>query len=476
MSTSVSTGPKTGIADLSVELLTRIFTFYAHQKKQSNFKGLETRMFTSIPDGYPSNPTILSHVCKHWRAVSIAIPTLWSTIVSQRPIPSHVDMAKLWLERSGTSPLTLHIFQTIPDDGTPVEYMKTERQAANDLLKLFMEQMERWQNVKFFLCIGPLPAFENFPQDRFPLLKNASLNLATWTPMKAEWVDRVFRAVHSAPCIESVTWNASFYLDGLPSHVPWQRLKHFELDLNDVSEDPSPLSYVFDTLSKCPQVESIKFTLAMALKPVPRSPPQPVTFVNLKKLVLDEALPSHLISLLKFITAPALEELRISLHPEEIRSPPALAQTLGEFISRSKCTITNLGLDLDEAQAVKILPLPGLKSLEVLFLGGTKSKQTVTLLTRATGKKVSSNILPKLQYLHFVYQLDTYRPHTITAPVNSIRQMINSRTRARDGPLPPPDLNYLRRMTLGSNGTFQIARVYAELDDVDTPFFGLSAA
>ncbi|KAF9054006.1 hypothetical protein BJ165DRAFT_1399315 [Panaeolus papilionaceus] len=476
MSAAPSTGTKIGIQDLSIETLTKIFSFYATQKRSSDFKGLETKMFSSVPGGYFADPTILSHVSKHWRTATLSTPTLWSTIISQRPVPSHVEMAKLWLERSGSAPLTLHIFQTITDDNTPIEYIKTERQAANDLLKLYLEHMERWHTVTFFLCIGPLPAFENFPQNRLTLLTNATLNLATWTPMKTDWVDKVFKAVHSAPALESISWAASFYLDGLPSHVPWQRLKSFELDLNDISEDPSPLTYVFDTLKKCPQVESIKFILGMALPSVPRSLPQPITFLNLKKLILDEALPSHLVVLFKVITAPALEELRISLHPEDHRSPPALAQAVGDFITRSKCAITNLGLDLDEAQVVKILPLPGLKSLEVLFLGGTKSKQTVTLLTRATGKKASSNILPRLEYLHFIYQSDSYRQHTITAPINVIRQMIKSRTRVQGGPLPTTELRYLRLMTLGCGGTYNLSRIYAELDDVDTPFFKLSAA
>ncbi|KAJ3502732.1 hypothetical protein NLJ89_g8750 [Agrocybe chaxingu] len=462
---------KSYIQVLSPELLGRVFDAYAHKPDGENhFIGLETTLFSSCEGGFYANPVILSHVSKNWRTISLDRPSLWSTMIMVRPIASHIPKVENWLERSKTAPLTLQIMQTIPDDDTPDRTLREERTTVNTILEMLLRHIDRWDTITFFLCIGFLPAFAEFPQSRLDQLKSATLNLATWST-HPQVVDRVFRAIHAAPKLEFVSWCASFFQSGLPHHVPWQQLKRIELDVNDISEEPSSIGYVLDILSKCPQLTSAKFILGFCKPTMPKALLTTLVLPNLRSLTLDEASSPNIAYVLQNLTLPSLHALYLSLFSDKERSPANLFKAVGSLVGRSKCIVKYLGLDIDEEQLLKLLPFA--RDVEVLRVGGTKTKKFTSLLTRNANDKTSLEILPKLEYLHLTYAQDAMRPHRILASTAALNRMVVSRTSQSPA---SPGLKKLKFISVGTAASaFQTAPHYAYLGDVLTPDFEVSA-
>ncbi|CAA7267851.1 unnamed protein product [Cyclocybe aegerita] len=447
--------PKSYIQVLSPELLGRVFDAYAHKPdEEKHLIGLETTLFSSCESGFYANPVILSHVSKNWRNISLDRPTLWSTMIMVRPIASHIPKVENWLERSKTAPLTLQIMQTIPDDDTPIEPLREERTAVNTILEMLLKHIERWEAITFFLCIGFLPAFAEFPQGKLDQLKSATLNLATWST-HPQVVDRVFRAIHAAPELEFVSWCASFFQTGLPDHVPWQQLKRIELDVNDISEEPSSVGYVLDILSKCPQLTSAKFILGFCKTTTPKALNTPLNLPNLRSLALDEASSPNIAYVLQNLTLPSLHTLNLSLFSDEERSSANLFKAVGSLVGRSKSTLKYLGLDIDDEQLLKLLPFA--KDVEVLRVGGAKTKKFTSLLTRNANNKISLEVLPKLEYLHLTYAQDAMRPHRISASTAALNRMVVFRT---SQPPATPGLKKLKFISVGTAASsFQTAHI-----------------
>jgi hypothetical protein len=92
---------KPGTSQLSYDVLGYIFAFVAPiPYKQDTF---ERTTFLYKQEHLPFVHFLaFSQVCRHWRRVALAIPTLWSS-----PLLYHLELGGLMLERSGKAPLTV---------------------------------------------------------------------------------------------------------------------------------------------------------------------------------------------------------------------------------------------------------------------------------------------------------------------------------------------------------------------------------
>ncbi|KAJ7655816.1 hypothetical protein DFH06DRAFT_1200964 [Mycena polygramma] len=102
-----------------------------------------------------SSPMILTHICRHWREIALAMPTLWRAISfysytnsAQRPI---VDV---WLERSRYYPLSIVIH--------------TRRWSVSEILAAIVPYQARWEHIEFSISpsdlhtiVGPMPLLQH---------------------------------------------------------------------------------------------------------------------------------------------------------------------------------------------------------------------------------------------------------------------------------------------------------------------------
>ncbi|KAJ6493853.1 hypothetical protein DFH09DRAFT_357603 [Mycena vulgaris] len=105
-------GLEAPVSKLPVELLGEIFSWTLG----------DWGAMTDEPSALVLEPLILSHVCGYWRSVLLSIPMLWATIWIDRPKVAHIDMVKLWIERSRNCLLSINLRQTDPKSCLPDEH------------------------------------------------------------------------------------------------------------------------------------------------------------------------------------------------------------------------------------------------------------------------------------------------------------------------------------------------------------------
>ncbi|KAJ7074682.1 hypothetical protein C8F01DRAFT_32968 [Mycena amicta] len=148
------------------------------------------------PDGSGS-PTLLSHVCRHWRAVALSMSVLWSAI----PILNESLYSKwvlCWLERSRQSPLS-------------IQSSHRADELDDFVLDDIMQHRARWEHAYLFPAVSRVPegwghlpmlrhielqAYDNLSNDlrlaEAPLLRSAILwdfkcppDLLPWHQLRA---------------------------------------------------------------------------------------------------------------------------------------------------------------------------------------------------------------------------------------------------------------------------------------------------
>ncbi|KAJ7629763.1 hypothetical protein DFH06DRAFT_709747 [Mycena polygramma] len=108
----------------------------------------------------PLSPTLLTHICQHWRVIALDTPALWSSIASFDDYDEEwkTQIIHLWLERSRCSPLYL-----IREDAT---------WRSNQFLEIMLDpHRARWEYLKIDLRREELPIFEA----PMPLLRHLDL-------------------------------------------------------------------------------------------------------------------------------------------------------------------------------------------------------------------------------------------------------------------------------------------------------------
>ncbi|KAJ7613134.1 hypothetical protein FB45DRAFT_1112870 [Roridomyces roridus] len=96
----------------------------------------------------PDSPSSLLQICKQWRDVALGTPALWSSIhvdVNHNP-PSvyerHLKLLELWLERSGTYPLSIRLWDMRSDEELASVDVPTTK-----FLDAILRHSSRWQEV-----------------------------------------------------------------------------------------------------------------------------------------------------------------------------------------------------------------------------------------------------------------------------------------------------------------------------------------
>ncbi|KAL0568736.1 hypothetical protein V5O48_013245 [Marasmius crinis-equi] len=117
-------------------------------------------------------PLLLTTICRLWREVAITTPTLWNSIDIQLPtvlrhellddtfeglVERRFEGTRLWLERSGSLPLSIFFTANLECSCLPSFSMTVEWQQANPIIaesmkrfmQLFLRFYPRWKRVTF---------------------------------------------------------------------------------------------------------------------------------------------------------------------------------------------------------------------------------------------------------------------------------------------------------------------------------------
>ncbi|KAJ7058805.1 hypothetical protein C8F01DRAFT_1147284 [Mycena amicta] len=188
------------ILTIPPEVTSQIFAYYAEFMAEK-WQTLE------------SAPWVLTHVCRAWRSLALALPRIWSQIFFSRPSSPGIDMLmRTWFERAGASPL--HV--TAPTHAEPRLY---------SLLTPYSDQFDSLS------CHIPVPSACSLDgiSGRLPQLRKLTLSIGK----------RVYAPItffSEAPALRQL--EIIYWASGMPGQIdlPWAQLTEVRFStFHDVS-------------------------------------------------------------------------------------------------------------------------------------------------------------------------------------------------------------------------------------------------
>ncbi|KAJ7872344.1 hypothetical protein B0H14DRAFT_186583 [Mycena olivaceomarginata] len=249
------------------------------------------------------SPILLTHICRGWREIALALPALWRAIMIHPNRSPASDLVSTVLSRSGPCPLSI--------------CAADERELGG--IHHFLLHCARWEYLTLHLDAAPELVFPTIGGS-VPLLRH--LDIWLWNDM-----DRPIVSLREAPLLRSAILNDHAAVNIV---LPWAQLTSLTLTRMWLHECIPILQKTFD-LVHC------ELELYWFYGPSP-SPGAEVTLPSLESLALTDPDPeAHPLpsSYLQHFIIPALRSLQI---PERFLGPDPI-HALTSFISKSGCQL-----------------------------------------------------------------------------------------------------------------------------------------
>ncbi|GLB42436.1 hypothetical protein LshimejAT787_1104510 [Lyophyllum shimeji] len=428
--------PPPPINRLPVELLADVF-FLSLQDNRVMKGPPRSRKFPglSFSPGWSSDPMILASVCRHWRAVALTTPMLWSSLAilcSQRK--HHIPLLRTWLERSADCPLTICLVEPFRESKERAQWWPQQQALATDILSLLITQAYRWKAIDFRFSLGIPVVLANIPHGTLRALESATIFSSegrSLSPLEFLSLDQVWEAVHASPSLRKARWEA-VYLEHRLQDIPCTQLTSIEVTIS--------IDSLFDLLSLCHNLVDLHFTdarLESDADSPPRSSNHPhshalLVLPHLRNLSLDLNQPSA--TIFGRLTLPSL--ISFDIRQDQSCREPSDASSFKDLLARSKCCLQKFSYEDTgpdgEDILLEMLSSPLLSSLADLSVESSVSTKFTNLLTRQPAMCAT---LPRLERLAL---------GQCATPPGALRDMVSSRRIKTD------HCSLLREMKVGN--------------------------
>ncbi|KAJ7902995.1 hypothetical protein B0H13DRAFT_2513053 [Mycena leptocephala] len=310
---SVSTS--TPVLELPYELTTKIFIYCLPFHRRVRPEPTQA-------------PLQLSQICNHWRAVALATPELWSSILLEfpnatfspdaDPIPDHrCDLFDLWLTRAGNYPLSITTILPDPGSCVPEKFFNLMAGHSHHWGRIELEMAER-DLVNLNKIRGPFPMLHSFA---ICVPWNRDTSFPAESTLNAVLAAQNLQALHLAEGFSQIM--SSPHVSKLPASLKALRAVHLR--------SPSPLEGFISILQRFPQILHLGVQVDSIL--MTTSPQTVIPY--LKSLILGGSC-----AFLSLIGIPTLEHLQVSL------MKPHDATALAGFLSGSARHLKYLSIEL----------------------------------------------------------------------------------------------------------------------------------
>jgi hypothetical protein len=337
-------------------------------------------------------PLLVGSVSSRWRTIALSTPRLWASFsLTIRPkyLKTDVVLAKAWLARAGTCPLTI----CLSNKGFYQNAMKP-------LMDVFLLHCEQWYDI--YLSV-PLQVLRSLApaKHRLPRLQKLYLDFD---------LEETISIFEFAPQLRSLQLTTSLAPGPSMAKVPWNQIEY--LDMGNCQ-----LDQCLDLLRVTPNLEKCAVRLSHS---EPRHSHSPVQLLRLRSLAIFSD-PRNLIDKLLL---PNLSE--ISINTRNILDAPWT--TTPQLISLlSQCSLAKLSLNVNKPPSddVMIQILQTCPSLVELDLRGNCSRcMTRSFLKQfAFGRdredSITEQLAPMLHTMKVDYSLGHFNIHDFADAIQS---------------------------------------------------------
>ncbi|KAJ7720775.1 hypothetical protein B0H16DRAFT_380991, partial [Mycena metata] len=276
-----------------------------------------------------SSPNVLRHICQKWREIALSTPALWRGITlslrNGKRLDQKLRLLELWLKRSGSCRLSLHIDLEVDD-------MDLDGDAAINLaatLDLFTQAIAahsaRWEYLRLYLPVHPFPSISA----SLPFLRALTMGPVEPIVNGTHNADSLVQALRAAPLLRNVA--VVFWREPCISLYPWSQLTSFT--------GHSILPHLCaDILARGHNLTYCNIFVYAGMDQIIQTS-QNVTHRNLSSLIIRGYIPDDMSwKFLDIFTLPALRKFEIAERLLQ-GDPVGLLKSL---ISRSRCSIEEL--------------------------------------------------------------------------------------------------------------------------------------
>ncbi|KAF7345579.1 F-box domain-containing protein [Mycena venus] len=287
------------------------------------------------------SPWLLTHICRHWRAVSVSDPSLWSLITiyydpGMNPSSSYsVPMLETQIARAQNLKIHLH-----GREGC-------DSQLQAEIFHCLSKHSSRWEELRLTLTSAIFPLLDNV-QGRVPILRSLWIQ---WDDEEIETAAESVDFVETAPSLVDV----SIFSVSVPMSIslPVGHLTRYQLD--------GPWEMHRGILALGPNLVEARISVKYQDDPW-LTEGEVIHLAALARLYVSQP------EVLPYIRAPALQELALFFpYTDRLFIMPKL-QT---FLSRSSCTtLYRLCLSgcSDAETTIKILQnIPSITELRIIL-------------------------------------------------------------------------------------------------------------
>ncbi|KAF9522566.1 hypothetical protein CPB83DRAFT_864319 [Crepidotus variabilis] len=366
------------VGTLPVELSSYIFQLYLPEISTHDM-GLtdQTRL------AFQQRLKILTSMCKAWRRIAISTPSLWSTVIGDKP-----ETIDRHLQRSGTLSLSIYI--------QLYRYYQTDESRQN-IIKSICQHIPRWR----VLCIKGLTSAISFITKQTSSFAEGALSLSTIFLQAVDeyghggkWTMRIGGPHALRPSPTCLTIQASHFL--------WNDIdttKLVELSIGPVRT----LSFI-DILRRSPRLKTVVASIEdanLSVSELANLPLEPFSHLELYSLEVTNRT-TQTSSLFNFVTFPSLQNLGCTTRPSNQEQE---LTALHDFLLRSGCALQSLHLchRCTEEDLLNLLQLtPNLQDLSI-----DETTLSSHFFRCLGGTAQDGRFLPSLRSLHFdVTRLD----------------------------------------------------------------------
>ncbi|KXN84812.1 hypothetical protein AN958_12106 [Leucoagaricus sp. SymC.cos] len=338
------------------------------------------------------HPLSLAQICSGWRKVALSTSELWNTINfeanSSTGVDKFIKLAREWFSRCHTGSVSL-AFAT-----------RCRSPNVSELLSdIITKNSSKIGRLELHLPTPFLTAFEKYPPDAFPLLRNLELHREenfTAGDQGYRLDSRAFTPFQSAPNLTGVFISLPF-TDVTPEDInlPWSQLSSLNLGATMIQPDEILRVFAF-----CSKLNSCTVFLFNGQDWSGR-----ITLPHLTTLSLRIA-PCELSEFLHCITVPALQTLDVYLFRiGQFASVIWNTQSFTQLVTRSQCRIERLviegrGLEMD-GFADLLCSIPTLRELTLKNVSSDGPLSAIDALLRMTPNNYEDPVLPLLRVLRW---------------------------------------------------------------------------